>query len=266
VRPGRWTFPTAVAAGAAVVVGAAAFYGNESGGSTDHTSAGVATELPPSPQPAFRPARPRLLDRGIRRSRFAPVVHDAVAYAAPTAASRTVGRLSRTTIDGTSNISLVTGDALRRDGLWVRVRLAQLPNNRSGWVRRSALGGYRFVRTHLVVDRARLRAVLYAAGVAVFRAPVGIGRPEAPTPAGEFYVVDRLAGFGNPFYGPVAFGTSARSPVLTDWPGGGVVGIHGTNEPRLIPGRISHGCIRMRNADILKLKQLLPIGTPLTIV
>jgi L,D-transpeptidase catalytic domain len=255
-----------------VVVGVAAFSGIESGGSTDGTSTsagsatGLATELPPSPQPAFRPGRPRLLDHGIRRSRFAPVVRDAVAYAAPTTASRSVGRLSRTTSDGTSNIALVTGDALRRDGLWIRVRLAALPNNRSGWVQRSALGGYRFVRTRLVVDRARLRAVLYAAGVAVFRAPVGIGRPEAPTPAGEFYVVDRLAGFGNPFYGPVAFGTSARSPVLTDWPGGGVVGIHGTNEPRLIPGRISHGCIRMRNADILKLKQLLPIGTPLTIV
>ena len=32
-------------------------------------------------------------------------------------------------------------------------------------------------------------------------------------------------------YGPLAFGTSAKSATLTDWPGGGVVGIHGTNEP-----------------------------------
>jgi len=31
-------------------------------------------------------------------------------------------------------------------------------------------------------------------------------------------------------YGPVAFGTSAYAR-LSDWPGGGVVGIHGTNEP-----------------------------------
>ena len=43
------------------------------------------------------------------------------------------------------------------------------------------------------------------------------------------------------------------------------IGIHGTDRPELIPGRISHGCIRMRNADILALAKLMPIGTPLTI-
>jgi lipoprotein-anchoring transpeptidase ErfK/SrfK len=69
----------------------------------------------------------------------------------------------------------------------------------------------------------------------------------------------------SPFYGPVAFGTSARSRVLTDWPAGGFIGIHGTDQPEQIPGRISHGCIRMRNTDILRLARLMPIGTPLTI-
>jgi lipoprotein-anchoring transpeptidase ErfK/SrfK len=53
--------------------------------------------------------------------------------------------------------------------------------------------------------------------------------------------------------------------VLTDWPDGGFVGIHGTNEPELIPGAISHGCIRLRNVDILRLSRLMPVGTPLTI-
>ena len=63
---------------------------------------------------------------------------------------------------------------------------------------------------------------------------------------GQFYIRDKLTNFNNPFYGPIAFGTSARSAVLTDWPGGGFVGVHGTNEPDLIPGYISHGCIRLR--------------------
>jgi lipoprotein-anchoring transpeptidase ErfK/SrfK len=71
--------------------------------------------------------------------------------------------------------------------------------------------------------------------------------------------------YSSPFYGPVAFGTSARSEVLTDWPAGGFVGIHGTNRPDLLPGRVSHGCIRLRNQDILRLARLLPVGTPLTI-
>jgi hypothetical protein len=148
---------------------------------------------------------------------------------------------------------------------WVRVRLAILPNNSTGWVRREALGELHVVRTRLVVDRDRLRAVLWRNGRAVFRAPIGVGQPRWPTPRGEYYVRERLTGFGDPFYGPVAFGTSGRSLVLTDWPGGGYVGIHGTNRPDLLPGRVSHGCIRMRNEDILRLARLLPIGTPLTV-
>ena len=37
-----------------------------------------------------------------------------------------------------------------------------------------------------------------------------------------------------------------------------MVGLHGTNEPGLIPGRPSHGCIRLRNRDILTLYRLAP--------
>ena len=38
-----------------------------------------------------------------------------------------------------------------------------------------------------------------------------------------------------------------------------------TTEPHLIPGHISHGCIRLRNAAILALGRLMPVGTPVTI-
>ena len=94
---------------------------------------------------------------------------------------------------------------------------------------------------------------------------MGIGRRQWPTPAGEFYVRERLRlKGGSGIYGVFAFGTSAYS-VLSDWPGGGVVGIHGTNQPKLIPGRISHGCIRVRNRKVAKLERLMPIGTRLTI-
>ena len=122
------------------------------------------------------------------------------------------------------------------------------------------------MRTHLYVDRAQ------ADGDAQARRPHGLHdadrRRAARTGrrrAGEFYVRVKYAGFDNPAYGPVAFATSARSAVLTDWPGGGFVGIHGTNEPEILPGRVSHGCIRMRNDAILKLARLMKVGTPLTI-
>jgi lipoprotein-anchoring transpeptidase ErfK/SrfK len=69
----------------------------------------------------------------------------------------------------------------------------------------------------------------------------------------------RVANSGG-LYGPRAFGTSAYSR-LSDWPGGGVIGIHGTNEPYLIPGRPSHGCVRVPNKAINRLYRLMPIGT-----
>jgi lipoprotein-anchoring transpeptidase ErfK/SrfK len=140
-----------------------------------------------------------------------------------------------------------------------------LPNNTLGWVERRALGGYQFVHTRLVIDLERLSATLYADGRKVFAAPVGVGESYWPTPKGEFYVRSKLTRFASPFYGPIAFGTSARSEVLTDWPDGGFVGIHGTSRPELIPGYISHGCIRLRNPDILRLARLMPVGTPVTI-
>jgi lipoprotein-anchoring transpeptidase ErfK/SrfK len=41
--------------------------------------------------------------------------------------------------------------------------------------------------------------------------------------------------------------------------------LHGTNEPALVPGDPSHGCIRLHNSDVLRLKSLLSIGTPLLV-
>jgi hypothetical protein len=224
-----------------------------------------AARLPPPEHPAFRVARPKGLSRHETRARFASVLRRIEARTDPDATARPVAPLELRTAEGTTNIVLVLAERKRPDGLWVRVRLPVLPNGRTGWVPRRALGGYEFVHTHLVVDRARLTATLLYDGRKIFSARVGVGKPDAPTPSGDFYVRDRLSGFGDPFYGPIAFGTSARSAVLTDWPDGGFVGIHGTNEPGLIPGAISHGCIRLRNADILRLSRLMPVGTPVTI-
>ncbi len=92
-----------------------------------------------------------------------------------------------------------------------------------------------------------------------------MGEPYWPTPAGQFYIRDKLTDFNDPFYGPVAFGTSARSNVLTEWPGGGFIGVHGTNEPGILPGRVSHGCVRMLNSAILRLAHLMSVGTPVTV-
>jgi hypothetical protein len=221
--------------------------------------------LPGPQRPAFTVGRPMLLDRQESSARFAPVMKAIEARALPRPASPRVELVTRETEEGTTNIVLVLGEARTAGRTWVHIRLPVLPNERTAWVPRNALGGYHFLDTRLVVDLTRFMATLLRSGQPVFRARVGIGRAEWPTPKGNFYIRDKVSGFDNPFYGPIAFGTSARSAVLTDWPGGGFVGIHGTNEPSLIPGRISHGCVRMRNQDIVRLAGLMPVGTPLTI-
>jgi hypothetical protein len=224
-------------------------------------------ELPGPPDPALHIGAPRGLDGERHVSLWTTVRRPVTARSAPSRDAGAVTRLSRTTPEGTANPLLVLGrmrDAAGR--VWVRARLALLPNGTTGWVPRAALSGYRSVRTRLVVDLERRRATLLRDGRQLLRAPVGIGQPQWPTPRGRFYVRNKLVRYRSDFYGPLAFGTSARSAVLTDWPGGGFVGIHGTNQPELIPGQVSHGCIRMRNPDIERLGQLMPVGTPITII
>jgi lipoprotein-anchoring transpeptidase ErfK/SrfK len=193
------------------------------------------------------------------------LVSPAVARTQPRDSAHVVTVVPTMTSDDTNNVLLVLGAVHIKGRAWYHVRLPILPNNSTGWVRASSTQGLYLVHTHLYVDREHTRATLKRDGKVIFTTIVGVGKPYWPTPRGEFYIRDKLTNFGNPFYGPVAFGTSARSSVLTDWPGGGFVGVHGTNEPQILPGHVSHGCIRMPNASILKLAQLMPVGTPLTV-
>ena len=139
--------------------------------------------------------------------------------------------LDTMTTDDTQNIVLVLAGVDLEGKTWYRVRLPILPNNSTGWVREAALGDLSRCTRICTSTARRFRATLMSDGRSIFKTIVGVGRSFWPTPRGEFYVRDKLTSFNNPFYGPVAFGTSARSAMLTDWPGGGFVGVHGTNEP-----------------------------------
>jgi lipoprotein-anchoring transpeptidase ErfK/SrfK len=149
---------------------------------------------------------------------------------------------------------------------WYRLSLPGRPNGRRGWVPAEAVR-LRPVVNRIVVHRAarRLDVRRLSDGKVLFRAPVAVGAPEAPTPLGRnFYVQWRFTPT-DPFYGPFALETSAYSRI-SDWPGGGVVGIHGTSLPELIGLAVSHGCIRLRNADVVRLRRLATVGTPLDVV
>lgn len=197
---------------------------------------------------------------------WAHPAHAAPIRTMPTVRARQIVPTHELTEDGFPEVYVVLRSWSDPGGNgWLQVRIPMRPNGKTGWVRKSALGPLYHVQTQLVVDRSKLHASLYRDGRKVWSAPVGIGKSSTPTPTGHFWIREKFK-VSDPggLYGPMAFGTSDYS-VLTDWPGGGVIGIHGTNEPDLIPGRPSHGCIRVRNRELRRLWRLMPIGTPLLI-
>jgi hypothetical protein len=232
----------------------------------DPAASSPPAALPGAPGSALAIPEPRRLAGEPHLSTWAPLRRAVSARAKPSRRATALARLKVRTPEGTPHPVPVLGrrsDA--RGRVWVRAGLPVLPSGTEGWVPRSALGAYELERNRLVVDLERLHATLLRRGRPVFSAAIGAGADRWPTPRGQFIVRNRLERYESPFYGPVAFGTSARSATLTDWPAGGFVGIHGTDRPELLPGRVSHGCIRMRNADIVRLGRLMPVGTPVEI-
>lgn len=195
-----------------------------------------------------------------------PAGHRAQVYSSHAGNAPRVARTHKLTEDGFPEVYIVLRSWHDSRGrTWLKIRIPARPNGQRGWVREAALGPLYHVRTHLVVDRSDLEARLFMRGKQIWSAPIGIGAPATPTPSGDFWIREKfkIATAGS-LYGPVAFGTSDYS-VLSEWPGGGVIGIHGTNQPGLVPGQPSHGCIRVRNPDIRELWDLLPVGTPVTV-
>jgi L,D-transpeptidase catalytic domain len=167
-------------------------------------------------------------------------------------------------LDGRHVLYLVLRRQTVEGRVWIEVRVPRRPLAVTGWVPRAALGSFHRVFTRIVVDLGRLRATLYSRGRPVWTSVVGVGAPATPTPRGRFYVREKLIGYSGSFYGTAALGTSSYSS-LSEWPRGGVVGIHGTDEPQLLPGRVSHGCIRVPDGPMARLAALAPLGTPILI-
>jgi hypothetical protein len=201
-------------------------------------------------------------------SRWAYVNWTAAVHRAPRLSSPRVARLSWYTQDGFDSVYLVLRAHWDGHGHeWVKVRIPGRPNGRTGWVLRTALGSFHLTHLLIVVNREQLRMYLYRRGRRIWSAPVGVGKPGTPTPDGHFWINERfqIADPRSGYY-PYAFGTTDFS-TLTDWPGGGVVGIHGPYyDPQGIPGQISHGCIRLEVSDDFWLAAHAGLGVPIHVV
>ena len=150
---------------------------------------------------------------------------------------------------------------------WYRISIPGRPNGRTGWVRAGALE-LQPVRKRVVIYRGARKFEFWDGARLVRTGRIAVGKPGAETPLGLFYVTDKFNPSIDPDWailGAYAFETSAYSK-LTDWPGGGIVGVHGTPWPNLLGQAVSHGCIRLHNDDILFLRNRVPLGTPVKIV
>lgn len=104
------------------------------------------------------------------------------------------------------------------------------------------------------------------------------GKPSTPTPEGRAVITQKQM---DPVWVPPVsidpqqravqpWSKTHRNPLgmanLRLSIDGGMIGLHGTNEPNQIGKNVSHGCIRHRNADIVKLSAIVQKGTPVYIV
>lgn len=103
--------------------------------------------------------------------------------------------------------------------------------------------------------------------------PVAIGRDEYRTPTGRFQVATMIVDpefvvfeWKNPSKVLRRIGPGAGNPLGARWIGftsayGWEIGFHGTPNPELLGQAVSHGCVRMRNADVVNVFSRVTIGT-----
>jgi len=183
----------------------------------------------------------------------------------PSRSARTVTTLSEFEPDFRRRVILALDVRTNAKGeaAWYKISLPGRPNGRTGWVNAAGVS-LRPVYREIVIRRSQRVLELRDHGRLLLRTKVAVGAPGMETPLGTFYVI---WGFRpvNSFLGVWAFATSAYSR-LSEWPGGGIVGIHGTSAPQFLGQAVSHGCVRLSNSAILVLKRYVRPGTPIRIL
>jgi hypothetical protein len=151
-------------------------------------------------------------------------------------------------------------------GDWLKVEIPVRPNGTQGYVNAADVT---ISETEYRLDlRLGTRTLtLYDGNDVVLTTPVVIGKPETQTPTGRFYITDLVEQSDpNGFYGPLALATNAYSEQIDVFENGvPVIALHGTNRPDQMGQDISNGCVRLPNDQIVKIADLIPMGTPIDI-
>lgn len=113
----------------------------------------------------------------------------------------------------------------------------------------------------IVISIPDHKLVLLAGGEILKVYDVAVGKPSTPSPEGEFKIINHVK---NPtWYGPkMVVPPGKNNPLGTRWIGLSAkgYGIHGTNAPSSVGKAASHGCFRMRQADLEELFDMVDVG------
>ncbi len=121
----------------------------------------------------------------------------------------------------------------------------------------------------IAINKTKRILTLYEGSKVSRKYPIAVGNPSSLTPSGKYTIVCKIV---NPAWGgggyaqPVAGGIP-QNPLGYRWMGlslggGDRYGIHGNNNPYSIGTYASHGCIRMANADVESLFEIIDLKTP----
>jgi len=231
--------------------------------SSPSTSVTASVAVPTSPSPAWTPKPPVVPERGTYVA--VPERKFLMLWSEPGPGATEAGWF-RTRNDWKQTVPmLVEGGFRDRDGReWLRVQLPVRPNGTTGWIDAADIELER--RTQRIVVDLSERTLWYSLdGELRHTFSVGVGTPAYPTTPGHFSVW-AFVEYPDPSgpYGAFALGLSGFSDVITDWPGGGRMAVHGTADPGDRGAAVSHGCVRVYNGDLEALRDV-PLGTPVVI-
>jgi lipoprotein-anchoring transpeptidase ErfK/SrfK len=123
----------------------------------------------------------------------------------------------------------------------------------------------------LIIDLSDRQAYFYTNGSLAGHYEIAVGRSGWETPIGEFNVINMQVdpAWQHPFTGEVIH-AGAENPLGSRWigfwtDGTHQIGLHGTNQEDLIGQAVSHGCIRLREADVQALYDQISIDTPVIV-
>ncbi len=123
----------------------------------------------------------------------------------------------------------------------------------------------------IVVQLGDRTLVLYKGQTKQAEYPIAVAQKGWETPTGTFQVLDMEK---NPTWIHPITGEEvppgADNPLGVAWigfwtDGESEIGLHGTNQEELIGSAVSHGCLRMRNADIKTIYAQVSAGTPIEV-